>query len=424
MLTTARISVLAITLSLFMLVAPALGAEAGAGNGTGTGGDGPSSEFVSLGNEVLNRLQEIPMEGVDTVAYSTALKGTKVVSYETLELDGRPVDAINYPKANPPLIELSKKGWEAFGNDLFAKKKLVLHEYLGIMGLNDANYQISQTLDIALVCLRTPWVRHQIERFYHMTCERILPRDLKRMRVLSSTPPSQDDHPTGEPFPHGFQLKRGDLLFLDGLERLEISQELYGQETPISTFDPKILEEASIQEIRFYNQGFTSLEAKGFSAHGKAKALVFYENPVTSIGPRAFAGNSELESLQIASLWDLQIGKPTLPYIEEIDRTAFEGLPKLKSLLLKLDLNKVSQAFFDGLNPEILVFDLKNTKKLDVDRILKFKKLKSLTFFPMSEQERMEAEQLGERFKAAGFDCNLGYAGMTQYYCTREVGPQ
>jgi hypothetical protein len=53
-------------------------------------------------------------------------------------------DASNYPTLIPPVIYISLSGWKNLETD--KKKSLVLHEYLGILGLEKNNYRLSNLI--------------------------------------------------------------------------------------------------------------------------------------------------------------------------------------------------------------------------------------------------------------------------------------
>ncbi|MEQ1878692.1 MAG: hypothetical protein ABL958_18765, partial [Bdellovibrionia bacterium] len=55
-----------------------------------------------------------------------------------------PVDAINQPENN--LILLNRSRWRAMRGEESKRQRLVFHEYLGILGIEDGNYQVSSRM--------------------------------------------------------------------------------------------------------------------------------------------------------------------------------------------------------------------------------------------------------------------------------------
>jgi hypothetical protein len=134
--------------SLLLTAAGSISSMAfGAAGGTsGGGGDSYSFEFVSLGYNVISSLKQDPISEINIAKLARAVTTTRVNSKDSLTLDGNLVDAINYPDSKNPRIEISRSGWNRLANEPAEKMTLVLHEYLGILKLNDQQYQISHKL--------------------------------------------------------------------------------------------------------------------------------------------------------------------------------------------------------------------------------------------------------------------------------------
>lgn len=115
------------------------------------GGDSLELEFKGLGLSIAEQLRLMPSQ--DAIAainpsklYDT-VKSVRIVSSPTpLFLDGQERDAINYPLLKK--IEVSKERWEKLTEE--QKRGLVLHENLGILGLQDENYELSSRFFAAL----------------------------------------------------------------------------------------------------------------------------------------------------------------------------------------------------------------------------------------------------------------------------------
>lgn len=107
----------------------------------GNGGDVYALQFVSYANKILLYLQNSQVEGLDIKTLSKAIESAKVESTtKDLKLNGMDKDAINYPTQNR--IVFNQKRWSSMLND--ERLALVLHEYLGLIGKEDANYQFSK----------------------------------------------------------------------------------------------------------------------------------------------------------------------------------------------------------------------------------------------------------------------------------------
>jgi hypothetical protein len=153
----------------------------------GNGGDEYSQEFVNIGYELVESLMKEPLAGVDPDSLMQAIKATKVKSTSApLILRGQEVSAINDPFSNPPQIVINSQAWENMNSSSHKKVFLVFHEYLGIMGIDDANYQVSSLLDRAQVCDRNEVIKNDIEEELQKSCYRIIPDDLRYVDSISS----------------------------------------------------------------------------------------------------------------------------------------------------------------------------------------------------------------------------------------------
>ena len=119
-----------------------------AGNSVGNGGDFVAIEFVKTAQKVVALLKSKKMSRDLMEAVSqlqTHVGSTQVTSIRVLQLNGKDVDAINYPSENK--ITVSQMGWYFIKQQEIASRiTLVLHEYLGVSGLSDKEYQISLKL--------------------------------------------------------------------------------------------------------------------------------------------------------------------------------------------------------------------------------------------------------------------------------------
>lgn len=105
------------------------------------GGDAYAAEFSAVAHQLVQAAQDAVGAGIDATALDEAIAETEVVSKEKVYLNEIEKDAINYPGLKR--IELSRQRWDAIRGDVTKRFRLVLHEYLGIMGLDDREYKIS-----------------------------------------------------------------------------------------------------------------------------------------------------------------------------------------------------------------------------------------------------------------------------------------
>ncbi len=109
----------------------------------GNGGDTYALQFVTFAQNILLYLQNSNIKGLDTEALSQVIEKTHVESTtKELKLNGLEKDAINYPSENR--IIFNRTRWTAMVMD--ERLALVLHEYLGLLGVEDASYKYSRLL--------------------------------------------------------------------------------------------------------------------------------------------------------------------------------------------------------------------------------------------------------------------------------------
>lgn len=107
----------------------------------GNGGDTYAVEFVSIATDVLEYVQVNDSETYELL--KNVLKTTKVESTDQyLVLDGVPKEAINYPSENR--IIFNRAAWSNAKESY--KPVFVLHEYLGVVGIDDSSYAHSTAL--------------------------------------------------------------------------------------------------------------------------------------------------------------------------------------------------------------------------------------------------------------------------------------
>jgi hypothetical protein len=124
-----------ILLALFILQSSQTFADVG--HDQGNGGDIYALHFVGIATNVVNFLQNNGNIKFDYRLLKDAVENTKVESTDSnLYIKGIPKDAINFPTEKR--IIFNRKRWDVIPAS--EKPALVVHEYLGILGINDSTY--------------------------------------------------------------------------------------------------------------------------------------------------------------------------------------------------------------------------------------------------------------------------------------------
>lgn len=127
-------------LLILLLLTTATTVFASAGNELGNGGDLVAQEFIAAGRKLAEELRRKPDPRIpDAEKFAAAVEAVKVSTAESLTLHGNEVDAINFPQDQH--IDVSRSRWRE--STPGKRASLVLHEYLGVMGVDDGHYQIS-----------------------------------------------------------------------------------------------------------------------------------------------------------------------------------------------------------------------------------------------------------------------------------------
>ena len=119
-----------------------------AGNDVENGGDPVAFEFTTSARLVMGNLKKSKLNPELTSLVriiSKSLEITKVNSLPHLFLKNAEVDAINFPVKKQILISRSR--WKiAKIVSIESRMGFLLHEYLGVSGIDDGNYRLSQKL--------------------------------------------------------------------------------------------------------------------------------------------------------------------------------------------------------------------------------------------------------------------------------------
>lgn len=137
--------------ALVGLVCAAVNTAAGSDGGStnvGNGGDSYVIEFIATGRGIARALKagHLSFLPVDAAKFAACIETAEVASVEKTLLNGVEVDAINYPGENR--IEVSRSRWQVNRRAVNHRFAVVLHEYLGLMGVKDKKAELSsQYLD-------------------------------------------------------------------------------------------------------------------------------------------------------------------------------------------------------------------------------------------------------------------------------------
>lgn len=114
------------------------------GSSDSGGGDAYALEFTLLGYQAVEIIRDSEVKEVTPGDFLDIIAQTKVMSQERLFLNGAEVDAINTPSQKT--IQLSRIRWDDIQNQQQMKFKLVIHEYLGVLGVDDSKYQLTDKI--------------------------------------------------------------------------------------------------------------------------------------------------------------------------------------------------------------------------------------------------------------------------------------
>ncbi len=156
----------------------------------GNGGDAILQEFNLRGLQLAAYFRSEAAAGnsygIDPVQFLAVVKQTRLTAKDHLFLRGQEVDAINYPAEKR--IEVSRTRWHATAGRLdayFMQRRIALHEYLWIYGVNDDGYAISnpiiEAIERSAGNLLDPEVRRMLfQRF----CNHLMGNDFPEAQKL------------------------------------------------------------------------------------------------------------------------------------------------------------------------------------------------------------------------------------------------
>jgi hypothetical protein len=321
---------------LFAIIAlTAISALATETNGIerGNGGDEISQEFVLIGYELVESLQRDPIAGIHAEKLFQAVQNTKVISTsQKLILRGQEVSAINDPSALPPRITINQQAWQEMNESSHKKVFLAFHEYLGILGIDDSNYQISSLLDRAKVCDRHPAIRTDIEEELKKSCYRIIPDDLRYVDDIGPFLPNEINHANERSF-SGLNLG---ALRLGNQTLQNLNLELIGKNSKLFFLDLG----ASFSDLSTcsFLIGKPKLDTIWLSDSGYDRNFKFFR-PIQKIAARCF------ENLNLGHLIVALDGKHT-QY-----KHFLKGIKSVRSLQIDgLNINSIPPEEFSEVN--------------------------------------------------------------------------
>lgn len=116
-----------------------------AGDRIGNAGDKDVIRFVTLGQKAARAFANMPAAKFPEITAARFQEGVEdievTMTIMPLKKDGVEVNALNHP--NRKLIEVNRGRWRNGFSSIQDRLTLVVHEYLGAMGVNDTRYKIS-----------------------------------------------------------------------------------------------------------------------------------------------------------------------------------------------------------------------------------------------------------------------------------------
>jgi hypothetical protein len=114
------------------------------GNEGSGGGSGAAAEFADLGYNAAKAIVNLPGFPVSGDQLQAAVASTHVefVDHSLRDPQGLEVDALNFPSKS--LVQVNLGRWQGMLFSAVSKYQLAVHEYLGILKIDDSGYKVSQ----------------------------------------------------------------------------------------------------------------------------------------------------------------------------------------------------------------------------------------------------------------------------------------
>ncbi len=137
------------------------------GPGSGGGGNICAFSIQRVNADLLRYLLATPTDrrGKEISGLINAIPGTKYYFSKNLTLGQRKVNAINYPSQKSIIVD--QEACAALEQNNFAAKMLLVHEYLGLAGIEDTNYQVSTTVSQQVVLVMNAQSKYNFLIFPH-----------------------------------------------------------------------------------------------------------------------------------------------------------------------------------------------------------------------------------------------------------------
>ena len=131
-----------------------IGLYAGEGGTVGNGGDTFVIQFLSTARQGRDLLQKTQVKLIPLSKFSDAIVSTAVESTEQdLYIGGVKKDGINYPLEKR--IIFNRQAWAAI-KDQQTRLVFVIHEFLGIIEMDDSHYQVSNEVVKQIISKQNP----------------------------------------------------------------------------------------------------------------------------------------------------------------------------------------------------------------------------------------------------------------------------
>lgn len=120
------------------------------------GGDGVVADFTMTARSLVREMEQAPFifsKGL-TDDFRKSIQETMISSADRLMLDGVEKDAINHTLVRPYRIEISRTRWLQYDLSIEKQEKLVLHELLFTLHIDDSGYDKSESLYFDLLTSR------------------------------------------------------------------------------------------------------------------------------------------------------------------------------------------------------------------------------------------------------------------------------
>lgn len=126
------------------------------GGMTGGGGSDYVQEIALFSHAIVEYLKKHPLPEVPVMALEKAIKETKItMKPQLIHADGKPRTALNYADRTPPEIEFSIEDLDKIRGEKDRIIRIILHEFLGILKINDLpNYDVSNKLNAPEIARR------------------------------------------------------------------------------------------------------------------------------------------------------------------------------------------------------------------------------------------------------------------------------